>query len=137
MRALTSLRSLFVATAVLEAFYTAAALLTPPHLVQPLFGWEMSPDGHWALKLLGMALGVQALTAWVLRNEPPPSVAWCLAVYQLGATGVDVVLWLLLADQGIFAAPIARAMILAAIPTHFILGMLLALAASRRGPSHA
>jgi hypothetical protein len=137
MKSLTDLRVLFVFTAVLEAFYTAAALLTPPHLVQPLFGWSMSPDGHWALKLLGMALGAQALTAWVLRNDPPVAVAWCLAIYQVGATAVDVVLWLLLADQGIFAAPIARGMILAAIPTHFALGALLVMAASRKAAARA
>lgn len=131
MKALMDLRVLFIATAVLEASYTAAALLTPPDMVYPLFGWDMSPDGHWALKLLGVALGSQALTAWVLRDDPPPAVALCLAVYQIGATIVDIVLWLLLADRGIFAAPIARGMILVAIPTHLILGVLLAAAAAQ------
>jgi hypothetical protein len=129
MKALFSLHALFVATAVLEAFYTAAALLTPPDLVYPLFGWSMSPDGHWALKLLGVALGAQALTAWVLRRDPPLVVAYCLAIYQIGAAIVDVVLWWMLADQAIFAAPTARAMILAAIPTHLVLGVLLCAAA--------
>jgi hypothetical protein len=129
MKALFSLHALFVATAVLEAFYTAAALLTPPDLVYPLFGWSMSPDGHWALKLLGVALGAQALTAWVLRRDPPVVVAYCLAIYQIGAATVDVVLWWMLADQAIFAAPTARAMILAAIPTHLVLGVLLCAAA--------
>ena len=131
MKALLDLRVLFLVTAVLEALYTAAALLTPPALVFPLFGWEMSPDGHWALKLLGVALGAQALTAWVLRRDPPASVALCLAIYQIGATLVDIVLWRLLADKGIFAAPMARGMILVAIPTHLMLGMLLIAAASR------
>jgi hypothetical protein len=97
----------------------------------------MSPDGHWALKLLGMALGAQALTAWVLRDDPPRAVAWCLAIYQVGATLVDVVLWTLLAGQGIFGAPIARAMILTAIPTHFALGVLLALGAARKAAARA
>ena len=36
MKTLTGFRMLFVATAILEAFYTQAALLTPPDLVQPL-----------------------------------------------------------------------------------------------------
>ena len=84
-----------------------------------------------ALKLLGVALGAQALTAWVLRRDPPVSVALCLAIYQIGATLVDIMLWRLLADQGIFAAPMARGMILLAIPTHLTLGMLLIAAASR------
>lgn len=137
MKALTNLRVLFVATAVLEAFYTVAALLTPPSLVEPLFGWRMSPDGHWALKLLGMALGAQALTAWVLRRDPPASVAWCLAIYQVGATVVDITLWSMLADQGIFAAPIASRMILFAIPTHLVLGLLLAYGAARKGGTRA
>ena len=133
MKALFSLHALFVATAVLEAFYTAAALLTPPDLVYPLFGWSMSADGHWALKLLGVALGAQALTAWVLRHDPPVAVAYCLAIYQIGATVVDVMLWWILADQAIFAAPTARAMIFAAIPAHLTLGVLLVAAAGRAG----
>jgi hypothetical protein len=131
MKALLDLRVLFVATAILEAFYTAAALLTPPDMVYPLFGWDMSADGHWALKLLGVALGAQALTAWVLRRDPPASVAYCLAFYQIGATVVDIVLWWMLADRGIFATPVARGMILTAIPTHFALGVLLTAAAMR------
>ena len=133
MKALFSLHVLFVATAVLEAFYTVAALLTPPDLVYPLFGWSMSADGHWALKLLGVALGAQALTAWALRHDPPVAVAYCLAIYQIGATVVDVMLWWALADQAIFAAPTARAMILTAIPTHLLLGVLLVVAAGRAG----
>jgi hypothetical protein len=131
MKALLDLRVLFVATAVLEAFYTAAALLTPPDLVSPLFGWNMSPDGHWALKLLGVALGAQALTAWVLRRQPTASIALCLAAYQIGATVVDIVMWQLLAERGIFDATVARSMILAAIPTHLFLGVLLIVAAAR------
>jgi len=139
MKAITDLRLLFVFTAILEAIYCAASLLTPPHLVEPLFGWDMSADGHWALKLLGLALGVQALTAWVLRREPPVAVAWCLAIYQVGATGVDITLWAMLADDGIFAAPVAQAMMLTAIPTHFVLGVLLAIGAlrQREAPVHA
>jgi hypothetical protein len=126
------LTTLFIVTAIIEALYAAAGLLTPPALVEPLFGWEMSPDGHWALKLLGLALGVQAATAWVLRRTPPVAVAWCLAAYQIGASLVDIALWSMLADAGIFAAAMARAMILIAIPLHFVIGVLLLLAASRR-----
>lgn len=128
-----NLTKLFIATAIIEAVYAAAALLTPPDLVQPIFGWDMSPDGHWALKLLGVALAAQAATAWVLRRDPPVAVAWCLAGYQFGATLVDVALWTMLADEGIFGAPMARAMIMVAIPLHFTLGLLIAFAASRKG----
>jgi hypothetical protein len=130
---------LFRVTAVVEAFYGAAGLFIPPSAVGPLLGWNLTADGQWVTKLLGLALLTQAAIAWLLRRDPPVPVAWALAAYQIGASVVDVAVWAALADEGVFANALARVSVITAIPTHFILGALLAAAAARRGAgaSHA
>jgi hypothetical protein len=134
-----NLRRLFVLVAIVEAFYGAAGLLIPPGMVKPLLGWQLNPDGQWVTKLLGAALATQALTAWVLRKDPPVAMAYVFAAYQIGATLVDAVLWATLADQGIFTVPLARYSVIVAIPTHFLIGVLLIVAAMRhpREAAHA
>jgi len=126
-----SLKRMFVIVALVEAFYCVAGLFTPPAWVLPVLGWNLSPDGQWVAKLLGLSLGIQGAIAWVLRRDPPVRVAWLLATYQIAAAAVDCVVWLGLRDQGIFATPMARISIMVAIPTHALLGVLL-IAAARR-----
>lgn len=125
---LTDLTFLFTVVAILEAFYALLAILIPPHLVTPLTGWVLNADGQWAVKLLGVALASQAWVAWTLRKTPHLGVAKALAFYQVASATVDWVLWIALADQGIFSTPGARTGILIAIPSHYILGLLLILA---------
>jgi len=122
---LLDLKILFTAVAVLEFFYMALAVLTPPSLVQPLTGWVLSPDGHWLAKLLGMALGTQAIIAWVMRDSRHTGVAGALACYQIASATVDWFMWLILEDQGIFANKQAQAGAVLASLTHYLLGFLL------------
>lgn len=119
------LRTMFVVVAIVEAAYGAAGLLTPPSLTGSLLGWNLTADGQWVTKLLGAALATQAVIAWSLRRDPPLAVAWAFAAYQIGATLIDVALWFMLADQGIFGSPAARVSVLTAIPTHLLVGLLL------------
>jgi hypothetical protein len=126
MKRVIDLRLLFTIVAIVEAIYALVAF-TPPSLVAPATGWALSPDGHWVTKILGVALGSQALVAWILRRAPHLGVAWALALYQLGSATVDWVMWLVLADQGIFSTSAARAGVMVAIPTHYALGLLLIL----------
>ena len=125
MNRLTSLSLLFRVVAVVELLYAAVGLLTPPSMVFAVTGWTLSPDGQWVTKLLAVALGSQAWVAWTLRNNPPNGVAAALAFYQLGSATVDWVIWLTLADQGVFATTAAKVGVLASIPTHYVLGILL------------
>lgn len=131
---LLDLKFLFTVTAVVEICYGLAGLLIPPSLIPVLLGWNLSPDGHWVTKLLGLSLGIQAIIAWVLRKNPPISIAWILGAYQVGASLVDLCIWWLLADQGVFATQTARISVMTAIPTHFVLGLLL-FAAIKKTPS--
>lgn len=132
---LLDLKFLFTLTAIVEIFYGLAGLLIPPSLIPVLLGWNLSPDGHWVTKLLGLSLGIQACIAWALRKNPPLSIAWILGAYQVGASLVDLGIWWLLADQGVFATQTARISVMTAIPTHFIIGLLLFAAARRaQGP---
>ena len=62
----------------------------------------LSADGQWIAKLLGAALGAQALVAWVIRKDPHPGIVIALAGYQLVASTVDWVMWVTMADAGIF-----------------------------------
>lgn len=126
-----SLRTMFIIVAVVEGLYSVAGLFTPPDLIEPIFGWVLSPDGHWAIKLLGAALLSQALVAWVLRDRSLVAVAYVLAGYQFLSSLVDIVLWWMLADQGIFAAGAASWATASAIPLHAAIGLLLVLAAGR------
>ena len=128
MKRLTDLGFLFTLVAILEIFYAAAGLLTPPALVTPLTGWVLSADGQWIVKLLGVALASQAWVAWIFRKNPHRGVAIALAFYQFASATVDWVMWIILADQGIFSTPAGRIGVLIAIPTHYLLGLLLVLA---------
>jgi hypothetical protein len=79
-------------------------------------------------KLLAVALGSQAWVAWTLRDKPHIGVAAALAFYQIGSATIDWVIWLTLADQGVFATTAARVGVLASIPTHYVIGFLLVVA---------
>jgi hypothetical protein len=125
MNRLTSLPFVFRVVAIVELLYAAVGLLTPPSMVSAVTGWTLSPDGQWVTKLLAGALGSQAWVAWTLRNNPHNGVAAALAFYQLGSATVDWVIWLTLADQGVFATTAAKIGVLASIPTHYALGILL------------
>ena len=136
---LTDLGFLFRVVAIVELAYAAVGLLTPPHLVYPVTGWTLSADGQWVTKLLAIALLSQAGVAWTLRNQPHRGVALALALYQIGSATADWVMWLSLADEGVFATASARAGIIVSIPVHYTIGILLLVAAARTartGASH-
>lgn len=136
MKRFIELPFLFRVVAGLELLYAAFALLTPPGSVFALTGWVLSPDGQWIVKLLGCALLSQAMVAWTLRDTPHLGVAMGLAAYQIGSATADWVMWLTLADQGIFSTSVGRAGVIASIPTHYAVGLLLLVAirvASRNG----
>jgi hypothetical protein len=121
----TSLPFLFRVVAVVELLYALVGLLTPPSMVFSVTGWMLSPDGQWVTKLLSVALGSQAWVAWTLRDKPHTGVAAALAFYQIGSATADWVIWLTLADQGVFATTTAKAGVLMSIPTHYAIGLLL------------
>jgi hypothetical protein len=125
MNRLTSLPLVFRVVAIVELLYAAVGLLTPPSMVFAVTGWNLSPDGQWVTKLLAVALGSQAWVAWTLRDKPPIGVAAALAFYQIGSATMDWVIWLTLADQGVFATTAAKVGVLASIPTHYVIGLLL------------
>lgn len=128
MNRLTSLPFMFRVVAIVELLYAAVGLLTPPSMVFAVTGWNLSPDGQWVTKLLAVALGSQAWVAWSLRDKPHIGVAAALAFYQIGSATMDWVIWLTLADQGVFATTAARVGVLASIPTHYVIGFLLVVA---------
>ena len=135
MNRLTSLPFVFRVVAIVELLYAAVGLLTPPSMVFAATGWNLSPDGQWVTKLLAVALGSQAWVAWTLRDKPHLGVAAALAFYQIGSATMDWVIWLTLAEQGVFATTAAKVGVLASIPTHYAIGFLLVAAirsASRR-----
>ena len=134
MRSLTDLRTLFVVVAVVETIYAALALLTPPSLMLPITGWILSPDGQWVVKLLGASLGFQAVIAWMFRKDPPIGVAWALAGYQFVAATIDWVMWIVLADQGVFSTTMAQFTVGSSVALHYGLGILLVLAIRRASP---
>ena len=123
MNRLSDLRFLFRVVAGLELIYAAVAVLTPPSQVENVTGWVRTADGQWLTKLLGLALWSQAWVAWVLRDQPHLGVAWALAFYQLASATADWVMWIWLADDGIFSN--GGAVVVAAIITHYALGLLL------------
>jgi hypothetical protein len=122
---MVSLPFMFRVVAVVELVYALVGLLTPPSMVFSVTGWMLSPDGHWVTKLLSIALGSQAWVAWTLRDTPHAGVAAALAFYQMGSATADWVIWLTLADQGVFATTAAKIGVLASIPTHYVIGALL------------
>jgi hypothetical protein len=129
MKQLSDLRLLFRVVVALEAVYALVAVLTPPGQVETVTGWVLTADGQWLAKLLGLALASQALVAWVLRDEPHLGVAKALAFYQLASATADWVMWIWLADQGIFSN--GGAVVVGAIATHYALGLLLVRAIRR------
>ena len=136
------LGSLFRVVAVVEAVYAATAILTPPGQIEAVTGWVLSADGKWLVKLLGLALASQAWVAWTLRHQPHIGVAKALALYQLGSATADWVMWIVLADQGVFSTTLGRVLVMISIPTHYVLGLLLVTAirrasAAEPGTSHA
>ena len=123
-----SLGVMFRVVAIVELIYALVGLLTPPGMVFTVTGWVLSPDGQWVTKLLAVALGSQAWVAWTLRDQPHPGVAAALAFYQIGSATADWVMWMTLADQGVFSTTAARIGVVASIPTHYVIGALLVLA---------
>jgi hypothetical protein len=119
----TDLRFLFRVVVVLEAVYALTAVLTPPSHVEDVTGWVLTADGQWLTKLLGLALASQAWVAWTLRDEPHLGVAKALAFYQIASATADWVMWIWLADDDIFSG--GRITVVAAIVTHYALGLLL------------
>jgi hypothetical protein len=128
MKKLIELPFLFRVVAALELIYAALAILTPPDSVFALTGWVLTADGVWIVKLLGFALLSQACVAWVLRDAPHLGVAWALALYQIGSATADWIMWLVLADRGVFSTITGRIGVIASIPTHYAVGILLVVA---------
>jgi hypothetical protein len=134
VKRLSDLGVLFRVVAGLELAYALVAVLTPPSQVTAVTGWVLSADGQWLTKLLGLALASQAWVAWTLRNQPHLGVAKGLAFYQLASATADWVLWIVLADQGIFSTTTGRLLVAISIPTHYLLGLLLVRAIRRAQP---
>ena len=133
MERLSDLRFLFRVVVALEVTYALVAVLTPPAQVENVTGWVLTADGQWLTKLLGLALASQAWVAWTLRDEPHLGVAKGLAFYQLASATADWVMWIWLADDGVFSN--GTAIVVVAIVTHYLLGFLLVRAI--RAASHA
>jgi hypothetical protein len=125
VRRLTDLGFLFVIVAAVEAVYALTAILTPPGQIEAVTGWVLSADGKWLVKLLGLALASQAWVAWTLRGRPHLGVAKALALYQLGSATADWVMWIVLADQGVFSTTLGQVLVTISIPTHYAIGLLL------------
>ena len=128
MNKLTSLTVMFRVVAIIELIYALIGLLTPPSMVLSVTGWVLSADGQWVAKLLSVALASQAWVAWTLRDQPHLGVARALAFYQIGSATADWMMWIALADQQVFSTTAARIGVLASIPTHYTIGLLLVLA---------
>jgi hypothetical protein len=124
MSRMVDLRFGFAVVAVVEMLYALIGLL-PPSVLGAATGWNINPDGQWVVKLIAVALASQALVAWVLRHHPHRGVAGCLAFYQVASATVDWVVWLTIPD--VFATTQAKAGVLVAIPTHYLIGLLLIL----------
>jgi hypothetical protein len=124
VKRLIDLKSLFIAVAVLEFCYFLAAMM-PPSMIKPLTGWELTADGHWITKLMGVALLTQAYIAWIFRKKPYLGVAKGLGFYQMASATLDWVMWLAMKDEGIFSNSLAQITVIAAIVSHYILGILL------------
>jgi hypothetical protein len=124
MKRLIDLRILFIAVAVLEFCYFLAAMM-PPGMVRQVTGWELTPDGHWITKLMGIALLTQAYIAWIFRKKPHIGVAKGLAFYQMASATADWLMWLIMKDDGIFNNSLAQTTVIGAIVSHYFLGILL------------
>jgi hypothetical protein len=131
MDRLVKLGTLFSVVAIVEWVYAIIGLVTPPSLMLTVTGWVLTADGQWLVKLMGVALASQAWVAWALRKSPHLGVAKALAFYQLGSATVDWVMWLLLAEQGVFSTSLGTFWAAASIPTHYTIGILLVVAIRR------
>jgi hypothetical protein len=58
-------------------------------------------------------------------------VAKGLAFYQLASATADWVMWIVLSDQNVFSTSLGRVLVIASIPTHYTLGLLLVRALRR------
>jgi hypothetical protein len=130
MNKLTNLRTLFTAVAILEFFYFASAMI-PPSMVKTFTGWELNADGHWITKLLGLALGTMGYVAWVFRKNPHLGVVKGLAAYQIASATMDWIMWNVMKEEGIFSNQLAQTTVIAAIISHYILGLLLIMAINK------
>jgi len=130
MKKLIDLKFLFTAVAILEFFYFAAAML-PPSLIPIATGWNLSPDGHWIAKLIGLSLGTMGYMAWIFRKKPHLGVAKGLAFYQMASATMDWAMWLVMKDEGIFNNSLAETTVIAAIVSHYIFGILLIIAINK------
>ena len=140
MRRVGDLGFLFTVVAVLECFYAIAGILIPPGMTLTMTGWVLSGDGQWLAKILGIALASQAWVAWTMRKNPHLGVAAALAFYQIGSATADWVMWLWLADDGVFSTALGRSGAAISIPLHYTLGFLLVSATLRargRSPEEA
>jgi hypothetical protein len=135
MERLSDLRFLFRVVVALELVYALVAVLTPPGQVETVTGWVLTADGQWLTKLLGLALASQAWVAWVLRDEPHLGVAKGLAFYQLASATVDWIMWIWLADDGVFSN--GQVIVVLAIITHYALGLLLVRAILANSPTRS
>lgn len=133
MNKITDLKVLFTIVAIVEFTYAGLALLTPPDLMLPVTGWVLNADGQWVVKLLGASLGIQGLIAWMFRKDPHIGIAWALAIYQLIAATIDWVMWIALADAGIFSTGMAQFSIGVSVILHYGLGLLLIIAIRKHG----
>ena len=131
MKKFTELSFLFTVVAVIELFYAATGLLTPPGKMLNITGWVLNADGNWLAKLLGMALLFQALVAWILRKKPHLGIARALAVYQIGAATIDWVMMIAMADQDIFSTTLGRSLVIVSVPLHYLIGLLLLIATKK------
>ncbi|MEM7552346.1 MAG: hypothetical protein AAF363_21860 [Bacteroidota bacterium] len=124
MKKLTDLKFLFTAVAILEFLYFAAAML-PPSIIPLVTGWNLGPDGHWIAKLIGLSLGTMGYMAWIFRKNPHIGVARGLAFYQMASATMDLVMWLVMKDNGIFNNSLAETTVIGAIVSHYFFGILL------------
>lgn len=134
MKKLTDLKFLFTAVAILEFFYFAAAML-PPSIIPEVTGWNLSADGHWIAKLIGLSLGTMGYFAWIFRKKPHLGVAKGLAFYQMASATMDWIMWLVMKDDGIFNNSIAETSVIAAIVSHYFFGILLIIAINKSKPN--
>ena len=133
MRKATDLSVLLTIVAIVEFVYAGMALLIPPSLIFPATGWVLGPDGQWIVKLLGAALLFQGLVAWMFRKAPHIGIAWLLALYQIMAATIDWVMWVMLADEGIFSTGLSQFTTGSSVVLHYTLGVLLVIAIRKQG----
>lgn len=116
-------KTAFTIVALVEITYAVLACI-PPSMVNGLTGWVLTPDGHWLLKLFGMALLAQAYLAWASREQPTIAVARSLAIYQFASATVDWLMWIALDGQGTFGTSFGQILIVSAIVSHYAIGIL-------------